>query len=188
MAGRKVNSSALTKEIDPAGIKNIQKQVDKNSDIINDIVNATVKQYCKPLDDYVIKIQGILNDKTPPTAIELDYFVMNLPIFLYYAGEGQEAVGVKEDISKAVKMEAYNFVHINQVGTVSDKQAAAELATQEEYLVHLAYQRAYKIIKQRVEAGNELLQSIKKVMSRRIAEMELARVDPANTGGFGNGR
>ena len=90
-------------------------------------------------------IRNILNDTVnPPTDRELDDFVLNIPVLLYFTGEAQEALGIKEDVAKAVKQELYNEIYEKSTGTIADKKAAAELATQNEYITHIAYQRAYK--------------------------------------------
>ena len=173
------NDSALSKDIEVGKIRALQKRIDTNSDIINGIVDRLVQQYCQSLDDYIDFIRGILNDeKNPPTDRELDDFTLNIPVLLYFTGEGQEALGIKEDVAKAVKMEIYNEAYEK-----ADKTAAAELATQNEFITHIAYQRAYKKIKLRMELGSEILQSCKKVITRRCTEYEIARVDPARIGG-----
>jgi len=181
----KGNEIALSGEIEVGKIRQLQKRIDANSDIVNSIVNRLVSDYCKPLDEYMEFIRNILNDTAnPPTDRELDDFTLNIPVLLYFTGEAQEALGVKEDVAKAIKQELYNEIYDKSTGTIADKTAAAELATQNEYIAHIAYQRAYKKIKLRMEAANEMLQSVKKVISRRMVEYEVARVDPGRIGGI----
>jgi len=180
----KGNEIALSGEINVGKIRQLQKRIDANSDIVDSIVNRLVSDYCKPLDEYMEFIRNILNDTAnPPTDRELDDFALNIPVLLYFTGEAQEALGVKEDVAKAVKQELYNEIYEKSTGTIADKTAAAELATQNEYIAHIAYQRAYKKVKLRMEAANEMLQSVKKVISRRMVEYEVARVDPGRVGG-----
>ena len=180
----KGNEAALSGEIEVGKVRQLQKRIDANSDIVDGIVNRLVADYCKSLDDYMNFIKGILDDTAnPPNDRELDDFTLNIPVLLYFTGEAQEALGVKEDVAKAVKQELYNEVYDKSTGTIADKTAAAELATQNEYIAHIAYQRAYKKIKLRMEAANETLQSIKKVISRRMVEYEVARVDSGRIGG-----
>ena len=180
----KGNEIALSGEIEVGKVRQLQKRIEANSDIVESIVNRLVSEYCKPLDDYMDFIRGILNDHdNPPTDRELDDFTLNIPVLLYFTGEAQETLGIKEDVAKAVKQELYNEIYDKSTGTIADKTAAAELATQNEYIAHIAYQRAYKKIKLRMEAANEMLQSVKKVISRRMVEYEVARVDPGRIGG-----
>ena len=78
-----------------------------------------------------------------------------------------------KDIAKAIKMELYNNAYEQAIGTIADKTATAELASQHEFIVHSCYQRAYKQLKMKYEIGLELLCSIKKVISRRQNALNL---------------
>ena len=179
-------SELLANEVEEGSISKLQNRVDENSKIINDLTNKLVAEYCRQLDNYVKFIQGILQDeKHPPIAEELDEWVMNLPVYLYFCGEAQENLGIKTDVAKAIKQEKYNEVYRElQKGTISDKTSQAELASQTEAITHIIYDRAYKIVKEKMNAAYELLSSIKKVISRRMSESELGNVDG---GRFKNG-
>lgn len=171
-------SELLAEEIETKKIELLQDRIDNNSKLINDLTNKLVADYCKQLDDYVRFIQSILQDsKNPPTAEELDDFVMNLPTLLYFCGEAQENLGIKTDVAKAVKQEKYNEIYNElQKGTISDKTSKAELAVQSEEITRIIYDRAYKIVKEKMNAAYELLSSIKKVISRRLAEYQMTGV------------
>ena len=146
--------------------------------MINDLTNKLVADYCKQLDNYVKFVKDLLQDNEhPPTAVELDDIVMNLPVLLYFCGEAQENLGIKTDVAKAIKQEKYNEIYREVKGTIADKTAKSELAAQSETITHIIYDRAYKIVKNKLEASYELLSSIKKVITRRISEQSLANVD-----------
>jgi hypothetical protein len=185
------NDTALSGEIALSKVKKIQGRVDENAAIINGIVDRLVSDYCAKLDEYMEFVRSIVSDtKNPPSDIELDDFTLNIPVLLYFTGEAQESLGIKEDIAKAIKMEIYNELYGLASGTVADKSAKAELMTQAEFITHTAYSRAYKKVKLRMEAANETLQSIKKVLSRRMTEYELSRIDSqriTSRGGKDNG-
>ena len=172
-------NAILSTEINPSKIRGLQRRVDKNGDLIDDIVNKLVHQYCSDLDNYMHYILEVLNDAAnPPTNEELDGFTLNLPVLIYFAGEAQESLGIKEDVAKAIKQERFNETYEQSTGTIADKTAAAELSIQDEYITHIAYARAYKKIKLRIDAANETLQSVKKVISRRMVEYEVSKVNP----------
>ena len=76
---------------------------------------------------------------------------------------------------RATRKIPHDTTRDNSEGTVADKNTLAELASQQEYLTNVCYSRAYKMMKAKVEAAQELLQSIKKVLSHRCAELELTR-------------
>lgn len=159
-------------------IHNIIARVEDNSAKVEKIVDELIKPYCDKLDVLIGKFKDCLMDKeNPVTEWELDDVCLKLPSYLYFMGEAQEVFGIKEDISKSIKMELYNDIHRRTHGTIADKQAASEAGTIEEDIVYRAYQRAYKRLKQKLESAYELLSSIKKVISRRMGEQELANVD-----------
>lgn len=167
----------MTADINLDELRSIAIKVENNSELINEVVDALVLNHCKMLDDLIQKIKLSIEDKdNPPTSEELDYYTLNMPVALYYASEAQEVLGIKEDVALATKKEIYNAIFEKAQKTVADKTAAAELASQAEYLTHVAYQRAYKKVKLRLEYANEILQSVKKVISRRMTEMELTRL------------
>ena len=130
------------------------------------------------LNKYVDFIRGILNDgENPPTTQELDDFCMNLSVYIYYASGMQEQLGIKDDIARAVYNEMYHNTRNNlDKGTISDKDSIAQLESQQEYLTSVCYKRAYSIMKAKVSSAQEILSSIKKIITRRISEMELTHI------------
>lgn len=159
-------------------VKEIKLHVENNSETIDDIVFGIIQPYCKDLDNYIEFIGDILKDgQNPPTAEELDDFCLNLSTYIYFAGGMCEQLGIRDDISKAVWKDTYNSARVSQdKGTVADKDTMAELIAQQEQLTNICYNRAYKTMKAKVENAQELLSSIKKVISRRMQEYELTHI------------
>jgi len=164
--------------IDLKKIAETQEKVEEHSKIINELVEATVKPYCKDLDKYVQFIRNCLKDgENPPTDAELDDFVLNLSTLIYWASGACEQLGIRDDISKAVYKEIYHTKR-NELssGTVADKDSIAELESIQEQITNIVYNRAYKILKAKIENAQELLSSAKKVLSHRLTEMDLTRI------------
>ena len=170
----KLNTENFLLHTDPEKIQQTENKISENAAKVDEIVQRLVDDYAKPLDEYIEQCSAIITDKqNPPTDEELDEMCMTIPCFLYYTGEGQEALGLREDIAKAIKMELYNNAYEQATGTIADKTATAELASQHEFIIHSCYQRAYKQLKIKYEIGLELLNSIKKVISRRQNALNL---------------
>lgn len=169
-------------EVDFNRVDEVRDRVENNSEQLNDIVNDIISPYCKELDKYILFIKDCLKDGTnPPTDEELEDFCMNLSTYIYFAGGMVEQLGIRDDISKAVYKEMYHSARARQnSGTVADKDSIAELSSQEEYLVNAAYNRAWKIMKSKVENAQELLSSVKKVLTRRVSEMTLTSISTNN--------
>ena len=170
---------AKSKEV----LENIKGRVETASLQVDDIVNGIIQPYCKDLDKYVRFIADCLKDgEKPPSNSELEDFCMNLSAYIYFAGGMCEQLGIRDDISKAVWKEVYNTARENNAsGTVADKNTQAELQSQHEQLTNVCYSRAYKTMKAKVDAAQELLSSCKKVLQHRMTEMELTHIMPVDS-------
>lgn len=159
-------------------IESIRGHVEKNSSSIESIVAKIITPYCKDLDAYVEFIKDCLSDgQNPPSDVELEDWCMNLSTYIYFAGGLCEQLGIRDDISRAVWKEMYHTKRSElEKGTVADKDSQAELGSQQEQLTNICYNRAYRIMKAKVENAQELMSSCKKVLSRRLAEMELTHM------------
>ena len=167
----------LTGDISKEDLSETINKVEVNSELIDSIVDDIVSKYCKSLDSYVKQIDDILKEGNEISDYELDDFALNLPSLIYFACDAQESLGIKEDVSKAFRAEIYNIAREKASGTVADKDSVAILASQKESLVVAIYQRSYKKIKCRIEAAYELLNSVKKVLTRRIASYGITESD-----------
>lgn len=165
-------------ELDRRKVMSIKKKVEVDAELLNAVIYKIIKQYCESLDDYVEFITNILHDReNPPTTTELEDFCMRLSTDIYWAASMCEQLGIRDDIARALYKEIYNSTRDGETtGTVADKNAIAELKSQQEYLTSVCYNRAYKIMKTKVESAQELLGSCKKVLSHRIQEEQLTRI------------
>lgn len=170
--------NALSSVIDKNKVEEIVGKVDDNSRLVEEIVDKLVEHYSGELDRYMAQIDDVLTDQeVPPTDLQLDDFTLNLPSILYFTSEAQESLGIKEDVSNAIRNELYNMIRDKSDGTVADKNSRAELATQSEAIVAIAYKRAYRKVKLRVECAYEMLSAVKKVMTRRMGEVQISQMD-----------
>jgi len=159
-------------------VTKLQEEIEENSRLMDEVVTSIVTPFCSELDKYVAFIKGCLKDgERQLTNEELDDVTMNLSTLIYYASYQCEQLGIKDDISKALYKEIYHSKRSEiEHGTVADKNSLAELQAQNEQLTAICYSRAYKEMRARVESAQELLSSAKKVLSRRMTEMELTRL------------
>lgn len=151
-------------------------KVEEHSAELDKTINDIIERYSGELDDYMQFVIGILrNDEQPPTDIELDDFALRLSSLIYFTSVGAEQMGIRDDLSHSIYKEAYNMARAMQkTGTVADKNAQAEIDAQAERVVNIVYNKSYKILKAKVESAQEVLSSVKKVMSRRMSDAELS--------------
>ena len=153
----------------------IMQNVDNISDTIKEISDRLVNKYCKDLNNLMSVIRGELQNNGEITDEELELHILDLANTLYFTGSAQEDLGIKEDTCKAIRQEVYSKAREQATGkTVADKTAQAELVAQAETMTLAIYSRAYKKVKLRMDSGYEMLNSLKKVMNKRITEMELS--------------
>ena len=167
-----------TDNIDTKAINGVQVRVEANAKKLTELVDEVIAPYVRDLDKYVRFISNCLKDgENPPTDTELDDFALNLSTYIYWTSGACEQIGIRDDLSRAIYKEIYNYKRNElQSGTVADKDSIAELFAQEEHLTNICYNRAYKIVKTKVENAQELLGSVKKVLSHRLASIELDRI------------
>ena len=165
----------MTKEILS---KDLMEKIENNSQILEKTINDITDVYSGELDDHLKFVRGILrNDEQPPTDAELDDFALNLSTMIYFTGVGAEQMGIRDDLSRAAYKEAFNVARsVLDKGTVADKNTQAEIDAAAERVVNIVYSKAYKILKSKVESAQEVLASVKKVMSRRMNEAELSHM------------
>ena len=87
-----------------------------------------------------------------------------------------EKVGLRSSIANIIRDEKYNKCYISiEKGTIADKQAQALEDVKEEELVNIIFDRAYKILKNRYSSAERLNDTLRKIISSKISEMELTR-------------
>lgn len=153
----------------------IDQTILENSKIIEDIVYKVTKEYTKGLDEIMTTCKIIFNSNDKVTNEELEDLLTQLPCALYFVNEGQEFIGLKEDIAKITKTTNYNIARAKAVGTVADKNTTAELAVMNEEVNRIIYQRAYKMVKSKVEMGQEMINSLKRVFDARMNDLDLSK-------------
>ena len=132
--------------------------------------------YEKPtreLDNYLEDIREQLLGKNITTS-QLEDFIITIPLHLYWLITETEELGIQEDFAKLQKNEVYNKALSIAQGKVDEKRALAENESQTQAIIHMAYSRAYKLMKGKIEMAQELLNSCKKILTLRITDTELS--------------
>ena len=154
--------------------ESILKKVNEQSNFIKITSDKLVIEYCEDLDACLDSIRDSLENPNSISDTLLENYILELANILYFTSSAQEDLGIKEDICKAIRQEVYSKARESAEGTVADKTAKAELLSQQETIVLSVYSRAYRKVKLRMDSGYEMLNSLKKIMNKRITEMELS--------------
>lgn len=155
-------------------IRNILEVVEESATNIDDIVNKLVNTYCSELDEFMGLVKALFDDdSSKPSDDELEIIIMKLPTLLYFVSESIETLSIREEATKLIKLEKYSKAHNECNGKISEKNIFAELNTSEYTLAQLCYQKAARKIKAKLDAAYEQINSVKKILSKRLLDIQL---------------
>lgn len=150
-----------------------QELIKEYGNMIDTLVDRTVREFSKDLDEYIESVQPLLVDvNNPITDAELESIILTLPQLIYWASTGQERLGIREEISHSIREEQFVQAVKGKEGSVSLKTKQAEMEILVEDYTELIYSHASKLLKSKVNGATEILQSVKKILSKRMAESE----------------
>jgi len=164
-------------------MRGIKKRAEENSKPLEKIVEQLVSKFGKDLDEFINQIKEWLDNKDVLDDHEIESITIRIPVFMYFAVSGLENLGIQKDNAKAIKMEAFNEAVMAIDGTIRDKESYAENNTLNEYLVEVAFDRAYRKLKAKVDVCDQLCQASRKVLSKRISELDINRMEGNRTTG-----
>lgn len=144
--------------------------------IIGENIISQINEFTKELDCLIDQMHKKINKENYEiTDKELEKLIVRLPILIYELNNILMKVGIKEDLSKIIRQTNYNEAFMVQSGTIADKKSGAELSIKEELLLETTWKRSVKIISQKMDIAQELLSAVKKILSKRIDEINLIK-------------
>lgn len=173
-------------DVDKNKMDDIVSKTEDNSSYFTDISDNIVKSYTGDLD---LLMKDMYQDTVANEAsdVVLEKYVLELNNMLYFLGDKLESVGIKDDLSKMAAKEVYNAAYLsNQVKdtdkrnktTVAELTALAEDASRYDAVMNSIYSRAYKQIKYKVDSGYEMLNSLRKIITKRMQDSQLSMYQP----------
>lgn len=151
----------------------LNQEISENSKLIEDIAFNISKEFTQELDKVMGICKSIFQSKDKITNQEIEDLLTQLPSILYFVNEGQEAVGIKQDIAEMTKKVNYNIAREKANGTIADKNTTAEGQVINEAINEIIYQRAYKLIRAKIEMAQEMVNSLKRIFDARMMEYQI---------------
>lgn len=146
-------------------------EIDKHSEAITKLVAQVIKPATADLDDVMAKINNTVKDGDAPLPI-LEDLLLTLTSQIYRTTVRVETIGVQADMSRAVYTDEYQNAIRNATGTVQEKAAKADIVSQYSALAMDIRSRAYKIGKGKLDAAENMMNALRKVITSRITERE----------------
>jgi hypothetical protein len=169
--------------VDTTKVTELLDKTSKNVEYFNNVTKQVTEEYTEHLDKLMQEFYIMQKDLDNVPTEKLEQIYLELTNLLYFMGTKLEQLGMHNDMSKAMRQEVYNKAYLdNQVKdtdkknktTIAENQAVAEEASKYESAVNSIYDRSYKIIKFKIDAGYEFVNTLRKVISRRMQETELS--------------
>ena len=181
---KEVEDKSYLYNVDKDRVQSLMSDTQANVDYFNNAVKDTVKAYSEALDNLMADLyEDCVKNKNPSDETLENYF-LELTNMLYFMEEKVEALGVYADMSKAAAKEVYNKAYLgNQIKdeidkknktTIAENIAVAENKSQYETVVGAIYDHSYKIVRNKVDAAYEMVGTLRKIISRRMAESQLS--------------
>lgn len=170
-----------------AQVDNIFNNVVDNAQYFNNVLDNIVSGYTHELDELLEKIKTELTDVDNPPADVIEHYFLELSNLLYFISCKSEKLGIYDTISKSVYKEAYNNAYMNNTVkdgnnknkmTVAELTAIAEQSSLYESTVNDVYSKAYKIVKNKIDAARDVMSTLSKMLSRRMQEQSITDIQP----------
>lgn len=146
---------------------------------VEDIISTVVSEYTADLDEIMHGIERDILQTANPAIYTIEQYFLNLSSCLYFMCEKVEKLGVYDSISKSKAQEAYNNSYLKYQYNNQKKPTVAELTAMSENdslydrTVNDLYNKAYKIVKNKVSAAETMISTLSKILSHRIQESQL---------------
>lgn len=168
--------------VDEEKVEDLMSNTNSNVEYFNKISTETATRYTELLDKLMRKIYSNAVSKEA-TDEQLEKYYLELTNTVYFMGDKLEQLNISCDMAKASEKEIYNKAYLsNQIKdtekknktTVAENQAVAEQESQYEAVVSSIYDHAYKMVKFKIDAAKDMINTLRKVISRRMQEQQLS--------------
>jgi len=181
--------------VDVVKVDKLMQETGVNVKYFNNTCADVVKSYSEGLDNLMKDIYfDCIKDDADLTTLEKYY--LELSNMVYFMQENLEKLGVYADMSESASKEVFSKSYLAQSGikdasgksksTVAELNAQASLDSQYESVVASIYERAYKIVKGKVNSANDMMNALRKVITSRNNEMQLSMFGGSKNSGVTN--
>lgn len=160
-------------------IEGVIAETEENYSVYSSIANEVTSRYTKELDDIMQRIHDEIILVSDPSISAFEKYHLELSNCLYFMQERLERLGSLDYLSKTKYKEVYNQAYLdsqlpdvtsNKKKTVNELVAISEEASKSEAITNDIYARAYKVLKNKIDAANTMISTLSKSITRRMGE------------------
>jgi folate-binding Fe-S cluster repair protein YgfZ len=182
--------------LDTEKVNKLLNETTINVTYFNNACAEVIKKYSESLDNLMSDLYIECIKDGDATVNTLNRYYLELSNMVYFMIDKLEQLGVYADMAKSASKEVYSKSYLsNQVKesgtgknktTVAELQAQAELSSQYESVVASIYDHAYKVVKGKLQSAQDMMNTLRKVLTVKGNEMQLSSFGPQqNRSGFG---
>lgn len=191
-------------EVTKETLNDLLKETDEQVRTIQLIANDIVKAKTEDLDALMTEIQERIVIQDNPSDELLERYFLELTNALYFLNANCEFFGFYDDMSKTSARMKYNEAYSESQAkaavdtsskkartTVGDHVAYAEKASLNETIINQIYSRSFRIVKSKIEAAQEMVRTLSKLISSHAQDKQLSMFGGVNqnkSGFNGNGQ
>lgn len=170
-------------DINLLDVNKVVSDVDSRMTYFSEIGAPIIEFYTSDLDNLMKIIDDLVKSKTDEFNVnELQYYFMKLTAELYFVTTNVEKVGLLMDLSNMTYKDAFNTSLLNNSSTdakltVAKLNAIADKESLAENVLNFIYSRTYKILKSKLDAANEMIRTLSKLISYRMQTSQLGNED-----------
>ena len=168
--------------VDEQKIAELTKDLEEKFNYFDNLIETIVSENLSAMDKILEGIcDNIVNVENPSTEIIEKYF-LELTNCLYFMQERVEKLNIYDSLSKISYKSEFNNSYLNPTlekakPTVNELNAYAENNTIYEQALNEMYNKAYRIVKAKIDSAQTMVQTLSKVLSKRITDTQLSNKD-----------
>ena len=176
-------SDTFLNTVDKEHLEGLLNATETNVAYFNDMAIKTAEKYTSSLDSIMTDLYAAVTTDSDVETTTLERYYLELTNLLYFMAQQVEQLNIYADMAKAQAKEVYNKSYLancavkdekgKSVRTVAENTAMAEEDTKYEATLESIYHSAYAIAKNKVQAGYEMVNTLRKILTVRGLEMEL---------------
>ena len=159
------------------------------------ITEKIIEENSADLDSLMGDLKEAVTQEEAASTDTIERYYAELSNLLYFMADRLERLSIFRDMSKAKNKEAYNKAYLNfssekdekgkSVRTVNENTALAETESQYDSTVNLIYSSVYDAVKLKVDMAQEMVNTLKNILKKRINENYLNAQLSSMRGGMG---
>lgn len=165
---------------DEEKVAELLEETKSNSVYFENLVNKIVKDFSSDLDSLMTDLYRELTQENAISTDLVERYYAELTNLLYFMAERVEKLNVYGDMAKSAAKEIYNKAYLSassekdekgkSVRTVAENTSIAETKAQYEGVVGQVYEHAYKSVKYKIDAANEMVTTLKYILKKRVSD------------------